>query len=670
MRIEKYASFFCYVMHQLSAKLWVLIRPSEPTSAPAIPSTCSPPIIAENYVVRMRILLMQIRGTVWQLLMSASRLSAVRLLDYKKFILGLTLTVVAGFIGCRQSTIAPATPRSGGSPAIVATSGATPDGGLVTNNDTPASNFLDRILHQELFAALACEFADIRNAKEFSTLPWADLEKTWQNWIGMPNQSLTSVTQWWVLVDRNGLSVMPSSAEEPKLPFVQVLVFDQPVDRETLAGSWLNPKSSPGTSIEFNQIYSKSDSSMVVLDERSIAYGDSAALERMLAATPSSKMKTYWSTSPPPDDTFRARFEMSAIRAQIKPLFEMAAQFGGNNSWSKLPDVLTELQLTGHMDHDPLLQIDLLIEDETLQKDLGQWLTQQFQNASQISSLGNSPSIPGLPAMDQMFEAESAKVLPKLAEEIQRDRLLEVVSLNQRLQVTLKRPKQFSNALSAMILDANRQRLIVARIQAAERIGSAIRKYRDSHQKFPSRAAILESIADSTVPRQFSWRVAILPELGYQELYDQFDFSQAWDSEHNLMVAKKLPEDFPLADANGNSTWLLPLNAQSLFSTERIQPNQESVQDRRIWTAAVLEAATDRSVFWTNPMEPESDLDKSLEQWGKPDEKGVIIINADGQTRVIRRQAELIKAVLTIAGGETLTRKDFLQVQPASRNPD
>lgn len=582
----------------------------------------------------------------------------------------LSLWVVVGLTGCQQSTIAPATPRQGGSPAVVTSINETAKGRQVNNSESPPATVLDRILHQDLFAALACEFADLRQAKEFSSLPWPELERTWQQWIGLPDQPFSSVSQWWILVDRSGLSLMPASATEPRLPMVQVLVFEKPLDREKMSMAWAAPNTPATESIEFDRVYSKQDSAMVAFDERTFAFGDTASLERLLAATPSAKMKSYWESSSEKAPTFRARMEMSSIRAQIKPLFEMAAQFGGNSSWSKLPDVLTELQLTGHIDQDPLVQIDLLIEDEALQKELGQWLTEQFQNASPIPSMGNSPAFPGLPSTDQMFEAESTKVLPLLAEEIQRDRLLEVTSTDQRLQITLKRPKQFTSAVSAMILDANRQRLIASRLQNAERIGAALRKYRDTHQKFPSRAAIKEPIADSTVPRQLSWRVAILPELGYQELYDQFDFSQAWDSEHNLAVAKKLPDNFPLADAAGNSHWLLPVANESLYSSERVQPAPDAVTDRRIWTAIVMEASPDRGLFWTNPEEPTSLLEQNLELWGNLDEMGVIMINADGQARVIRKQTELLKAVLTIAGGETMTRKDFLQVQPTGGNSD
>jgi hypothetical protein len=41
-----------------------------------------------------------------------------------------------------------------------------------------------------------------------------------------------------------------------------------------------------------------------------------------------------------------------------------------------------------------------------------------------------------------------------------------------------------------------------------------------------------------------SWRVAILPFLGENELYNQFHLNESWDSPHNLKLLKKMPKVF------------------------------------------------------------------------------------------------------------------------------
>ena len=38
-----------------------------------------------------------------------------------------------------------------------------------------------------------------------------------------------------------------------------------------------------------------------------------------------------------------------------------------------------------------------------------------------------------------------------------------------------------------------------------------------------------------------SWRVLLLPYLGYRDMFDQYDLSQPWDSTKNLRLLDKMP---------------------------------------------------------------------------------------------------------------------------------
>ena len=44
--------------------------------------------------------------------------------------------------------------------------------------------------------------------------------------------------------------------------------------------------------------------------------------------------------------------------------------------------------------------------------------------------------------------------------------------------------------------------------------------------------------------KQYSWRIAILPYLGRQDIYDRYDFTQDWNSPHNLDVTSEMPDFF------------------------------------------------------------------------------------------------------------------------------
>ncbi len=104
------------------------------------------------------------------------------------------------------------------------------------------------------------------------------------------------------------------------------------------------------------------------------------------------------------------------------------------------------------------------------------------------------------------------------------------------------------------------------------KITQAVVDYRREHGHFPG-AVEAESA--------HSWRVLILPQLGYNDLYRQYDFDQPWNSRNNQTVMKQMPsiytcpncprESFTsyfLVPENGKSVLVLESNHQSIYWTE------------------------------------------------------------------------------------------------------
>ncbi len=67
-------------------------------------------------------------------------------------------------------------------------------------------------------------------------------------------------------------------------------------------------------------------------------------------------------------------------------------------------------------------------------------------------------------------------------------------------------------------------------------IGKAMHQYLKVHERFPA-AAIFSKDGKPLL----SWRVALLPYLGHEELYKQFKLDEPWDSEHNKKLLDKMP---------------------------------------------------------------------------------------------------------------------------------
>ena len=85
----------------------------------------------------------------------------------------------------------------------------------------------------------------------------------------------------------------------------------------------------------------------------------------------------------------------------------------------------------------------------------------------------------------------------------------------------------------------------VAKLQG---IALALNNYRDATNRFPGQ--YLGS------PPLLSWRVALLPYLGYGDLYNQFDKTRAWDDPVNLPLLQSMPSTYrgPLDSAGSSNT--------------------------------------------------------------------------------------------------------------------
>ncbi|MBX9789344.1 MAG: DUF1559 domain-containing protein [Pirellulales bacterium] len=191
--------------------------------------------------------------------------------------------------------------------------------------------------------------------------------------------------------------------------------------------------------------------------------------------------------------------------------------------------------------------------------------------------------------------------------------------------------------------------------QQISAVATAIIKYHDRQQTLPPCAS-----ASATGAPLLSWRVLILPDLGYEKLFREFHLDEPWDSEHNLPLAQKMPREYggPLAaDAQPvttNTSLFALVGPQTCFS-EGATRRLADLADGRDRTLLVIEARGD--TIWTKPE------DVTVDAAGRPSRRlaglhagGVVLATADGQARFVveREIAELLPALLSIAGGESV----------------
>lgn len=118
---------------------------------------------------------------------------------------------------------------------------------------------------------------------------------------------------------------------------------------------------------------------------------------------------------------------------------------------------------------------------------------------------------------------------------------------------------------------------------------------------------------DASKNPYLSWRVHLLPYLGYAELYSQFHLNEPWNSAHNLTLLDRMPDIFRTTgdDAATNTTRFQTINgpgnayfwrrSNGYLVGPRI--NDYYYQDGTENTLLVLLAGDDKRVPWTQPVD-------------------------------------------------------------------
>jgi prepilin-type processing-associated H-X9-DG protein len=163
-------------------------------------------------------------------------------------------------------------------------------------------------------------------------------------------------------------------------------------------------------------------------------------------------------------------------------------------------------------------------------------------------------------------------------------------------------------------------------------IGLAMLNYHVTYNRFPPAMVYGRANKDKDkagkVPH--SWRVELLPFLEAVDLYNQYKFGEAWDSESNKKILAKMPSVFrnPNDDPKStNASYYALVGEGTVFSLKdgvRIR----NITDGTSYTLAVVEAK--RSIPWTKPEDIPFDPQKELPKLGGWYKGGYNVLFCDG----------------------------------------
>jgi Protein of unknown function (DUF1559)/BlaR1 peptidase M56 len=236
---------------------------------------------------------------------------------------------------------------------------------------------------------------------------------------------------------------------------------------------------------------------------------------------------------------------------------------------------------------------------------------------------------------------------------------------------------------------ASRRKLSVNNLK---QIALAFFNYNSTNGRFP--APVLYGGATGKVP--YSWRVAILPYLEQQELYNQYNFDEPWDGPSNRKLVDKMPTVYshPGADGGpsshinasyfvftGKGTALSPspdagaaggggMSASLKSSAPGSKPapgagsglSHPTFMDITDGTSnTILAVEAKRDVPWTKPEDIPFDPNGPVPELGNVSPNGFDAAFADGSVRFISKRVNpnVLKALLTRSGGEVISSDSF-----------
>lgn len=135
-----------------------------------------------------------------------------------------------------------------------------------------------------------------------------------------------------------------------------------------------------------------------------------------------------------------------------------------------------------------------------------------------------------------------------------------------------------------------------------KKIAAALNQYQAAHGTYPP----AYFVDDQGTPTH-SWRVLILPQLGYVDLYDRYDFNSPWDSPENSILAYEMPQEYCSFGeprfSNTETRFVVITGAGTMFPGEQ-SVSAQSVTDEPRTIITVVEI-NGHPVQWTRPdMEP------------------------------------------------------------------
>jgi hypothetical protein len=199
-----------------------------------------------------------------------------------------------------------------------------------------------------------------------------------------------------------------------------------------------------------------------------------------------------------------------------------------------------------------------------------------------------------------------------------------------------------------------------------KQIGLALHNYHSVNDRFPPGAT-----TDKAGKPLLSWRVAILPFIEQNGLFNEFKLDEPWDSPHNKALLERMPATYavPGSEAEPGMTFYRGFSGEHALFDPKVKDGVKlpMILDGTSNTIGIVEAK--EAVPWTKPDEeipfefsPKLDTIKEiLPKLGGHFPGGFDALFLDGSVRFIKQSINLttLQALITRDAGEVVSADSF-----------
>jgi hypothetical protein len=192
------------------------------------------------------------------------------------------------------------------------------------------------------------------------------------------------------------------------------------------------------------------------------------------------------------------------------------------------------------------------------------------------------------------------------------------------------------------------------REEKLKKIAAALEQYHQVKGAYPPAA-----IRDRDGRPTLSWRVALLPYLGEEELYKEFRPEEPWDSLHNKRLLKRLPEVFKTDDFDGNmrfpgdgfgggERWRTQIRV--IAGPGTVFDGVAGVKKTDVAATTILLAlAEDKGPYWTKPADLRYAADQPARGLFPKQGEPIHVLLVDGTFKTLDRATEekVLRSMIT-----------------------